>query len=93
MLPSWSSQRISNSAGKRREGLSPGRRVAAGVIGEVDAHEEDGLVRVAELLAVEDVAAALGDGPRAAYTIPRRSGQERVRISSRSLMAPALTAG
>ena len=50
--------------GQRRESLAPLSNVRRRLVGEVDAHEEDGLVRVAELLAVEDVAAALGDGPR-----------------------------
>ena len=35
----------------------------SGPRGEVDAHEEDALVRITELLAVEDVAAPVRDRP------------------------------
>jgi hypothetical protein len=59
-------------------------RLDAGVclVGEVDAHEEDALVGVAELLAVDDVAAAVGDDARHRVDDPApvraREGQDQL---------------
>ncbi len=54
--------------GQRGEDRAPGVHAGGDLVGEVDAHEEAVLVRVAQLLAVQDVAAAVGDG-----AAPRRT--------------------
>ena len=52
-------------------------------IGEMNAHEKDRCIRVAKLLAVEDVAAAFGDGPRDRVDTPSlvRAGQGEDELS------------
>ena len=70
--------------GQRGDRPTPTFERALRLVGEVDAHEEDGLVRVAELLAVEDVAAALRNGPRNgvddAAPVGARQGQDQLSV-------------
>ena len=58
---------------------------AVGFVGEVDAHEEDAFVGIAELLAVEDVAAAVGDGARHgkhdSATVGAGQGQDQLALA------------